>query len=225
MLETTCLMALVVIAAMGYFFYGKNVIVHEGKEFALLPWFIFAFLASLECLNIVFSTNVTPIEFIAGIVVFVGPVYISVLVIRTMWINLEENNKKTSFVVKRVLHESTDSPAQTIILLLGILIMVGLLFIEYLTPYGSVSEVEYGFAIGTILLDLVAVSSIYQEIKDDPQVFERSSWSCWIVSTGGAYLFNNFYYGEWVSIGSLLMIENFAVALVVFLCIQVYQKR
>ena len=210
---------LVTIAAVGFFIYGKNITKHEENDFCLLPWAIFLFLATLDVINILLSTDFTAIEYIAGIVMFLGPVYIFTLIVGAMWKKLPQKNKNTKFIIQSLYQEATNSLPQSIILGTGILLMIGLTSIEYFTRYGELQTVEYGFAIATILLDLVAISTISEEIEESPEAFEPYSWYYWAVASGGAFLFNGLNYQEWYSVGSLLIIENVCVSLWVIRCI------
>gem|GEM_PF-4224801 len=220
-MEILFLIALIAIATMGFFFYGKNLIEHEGSDFYLLPWSIFAFLALLDCLNITLSSDVTLIEYVAGIIMFIGPTSIAILVVRSMWKNLQKRDKTLLFILKVLKKEINSSFTQVVMLSLGVCLMVTLFIVEYHTSWGSSILFEYGVAIATILLDLVAITSLKEEIQEESEKFERTSWSCWFIAAAGVFFIN----GEWFSVASFLILENILISLLVMWWIHTYQKR
>jgi len=206
---------LTIIAIIGFIVYVRNLLKHEEKEFYLLPWVIFSYLAFLDCLNIILSEGVTWIESLGGIVMFLGPVCVSSIIIGKSW-KLNTSKENPISILRK---ELEDSIPQATILGIGVTLMAILTITEIFTSYGELEVIEYSLAGATILLDVVAMSAISYEIDEEPEKFEMSSWSLWLIAAIGVYACNGIQFDEWSSVGAILILENAVVSIWVILLI------
>lgn len=211
MLELSVLAIVFSMTLGGYVFYGKNIFKEEISEFYILPWVTFSFLALLDLINILTSEDMAWFEAFAGTLMFLGPLGVSILILRN---GLKLHGyKQEKFFYKKILNEYSQSKAEAILLLIGMSILLGLLLVDRYTSWGGSYEVELAFAIATIALDVIAALALTSEVREMPRKFERVSWSIWAFAALLAYGWNIYTGAHAAAIGSLLILESSLISI------------
>jgi hypothetical protein len=207
------------IACLGYWGHAENLKKHEASNFELLPWLIFSLIGIADCTNMLLSHDVTLTMFVAGVIIALGPIYISVIIFRAMWENYE-GKKSFSTVLQKLYDEFGKSQEQRRAL---ITLLLTLSILEA-SPYGDLWFVEWSFALVTIALDFVALQELIADVKKAPQTFEYSSWILWGIAAVFAYFLNGIAEQQWFSVATVLTLENAIISYIVIRKIYLCRK-
>ena len=199
-------------AIMGYRVYCKNIVMQVDHKYTILPWGLFAAQSSASSFNIFLSDERNLVEILTGVVLLIGPSYIVYRII-----------KGIMEVKKASLSSEFSSKSIELWLIVGCMSIAVLLI--YFEQTGDNKIIELRLAISTIILDIIAVIGLCIEIKDEPEVFEIRSWGYWGVATFLIFVTNGVSYENWSSIGSIMIIEDGLISLLIISWITTFQHK
>jgi hypothetical protein len=224
MLEVIIFIVITFSVVAGFVIYRNNIFDEETKNFLLMPWIVSSFLAFLDGINIIFSEQGSWIEIFGGTLMFFGPLWISISIV-TQGLEIHGKTKKGVFLWYKIISEYKESPAQGIVVMIGLMTLTSLITVDLLSSFGGKYWVEFIFAVITVILDIVVVIALISEILKYSSSFEKISWSLWIFGAFATFIWNLFEDSKWYSIGSLLLLESALVSLTVLIFIVLKQRQ
>ncbi len=194
----------IILAIVGYYVYGRNIMHVETGEFSIWPWLIFFLLGANDFANYL-ASNSNWFEIAAGLIVMLGPLVLTILIILR---GKKERLSKASW---------NDLEFGEIILFIGVTLSIVLItIVEVYTQDNTNIWVEYGFLTFAIVLDFIALAGLFADIKKSPKDFELSSWLLFLLAGVLATYVDISLIGVQVNpVALILIFENVFVSLAV----------